>query len=581
MLVLDLRSEQMRLLIVISFILNFSDAIDSGCGGPRKLTELTGTLSSMNYGHASNPFYDNNALCSWYIQAPTDWIITLTFEYMDIEPSFRCTADYIVIHGPWADYVGGPPPAPICGTSPPPPIQAEKDELYVVFVSNENFAYTGFMATYEIKPPPSPTPPEIANSGCDNLRYREGPSGTITSIGFDENSPYTSDAECEWIITAAVGKVITLTFTSFDVEGDELSCRYDALLVYDGPNDTSPLLGNYCGNQGPSPVTSSQHEMYLKFRSDGSIEKSGFLLSYSEVQPPFTCSVGAFQCESSDICLDRSVLCDGRKDCPDESDEAGCPVNDPSCGVPVVDPDFASINIVGGGPAIPGAWPWQVQVRKLSYGQVCGATLINAMWAISAAHCFEPEPLTTSYRLVLGRYTKNIPEPGEEQSIDIRQIVLHENYEQYTFDYDIALLRLARPAVRTDWVVPGCLPGKSQRFTDGEMCQVTGWGQTENTGYDDILKQAGVPVFNSRVCSDLYNGGITSRMMCAGYLQGREDSCQGDSGGPLNCPGGDDRWYLAGITSWGDGCADANAPGVYTRVTAFVDWVQENILKHL
>ena len=82
-------------------------------------------------------------------------IITLTFEYMDIEPSFRCMADYVVVHGPWADYVGKPPPTPYCGTSPPQaPIQAETDEIYVTFVSNDNLVYRGFLAKYEITPPP-------------------------------------------------------------------------------------------------------------------------------------------------------------------------------------------------------------------------------------------------------------------------------------------------------------------------------------------------------------------------------------------------------------------------------------------
>ena len=78
----------------------------------------------------------------------------MTFESMDIEPSFRCTSDYVLVHGPWADYVGGPPPTPLCGSSLPPPIQAETDELWVVFVSNGNLVYTGFMATYEITPRP-------------------------------------------------------------------------------------------------------------------------------------------------------------------------------------------------------------------------------------------------------------------------------------------------------------------------------------------------------------------------------------------------------------------------------------------
>ena len=77
-------------------------------------------------------------------------------------------------------------------------------------------------------------------------------------------------------------QVIELTFDLFDVEGDELNCRYDALIVHDGPNSSAPVLGYYCGNQGPSPVTSSQHEMTLIFKSDSSVQRSGFSVSYIE-----------------------------------------------------------------------------------------------------------------------------------------------------------------------------------------------------------------------------------------------------------------------------------------------------------
>ena len=56
---------------------------------------------------------------------------------------------------------------------------------------------------------------------------------------------------------------------------------------------------------------------------------------------------------------------------------------------------------------------------------------------------------------------------------------------------------------------------------------------------------------------------------------------KGDSGGPLNCLGGDNRWYLAGITSWGNGCAEADAPGVYTRITEFDAWIKNTILSNL
>ena len=88
-----------------------------------------------------------------------------------------------------------------------------------------------------------------------------------------------------------------------------------------------------------------------------------------------------------------------------------------------------------------------------------------------------------------------------------------------------------------------------------------------------------MPVLTQQECRDSKYGAaaITDNMICAGFLEGGKDSCQGDSGGPMHVAFGNTTQYqLAGIVSWGEGCARPNAPGVYTRVNRYLDWIQRN-----
>lgn len=95
--------------------------------------------------------------------------------------------------------------------------------------------------------------------------------------------------------------------------------------------------------------------------------------------------------------------------------------------------------------------------------------------------------------------------------------------------------------------------------------------------YSRTLLQAWVPLLPTWKCKKRYGERYTSRMLCAGSLSDRRrvDSCQGDSGGPLVCQGEGGRWVLTGIISWGHGCGDPSFPGVYTRVSRFLRWIDQ------
>uniref|UniRef100_A0A672G4C4 Peptidase S1 domain-containing protein n=1 Tax=Salarias fasciatus TaxID=181472 RepID=A0A672G4C4_SALFA len=255
-------------------------------------------------------------------------------------------------------------------------------------------------------------------------------------------------------------------------------------------------------------------------------------------------------------CYFKTLLC-----LPEPSCLGVCPV----CG-------RASLNnrIVGGEVAPEGNWPWQVSLNRFGV-QFCGGSLINEEWVLSAAHCFQG--LTTA-RLTahLGRQSQSGPNPNE-QSWSISQIVSHPNYSNVTEDNDIALLRLSSPATFTSSIVPVCLAAPGSAAHTGVNVWVTGWGNTEPRLTPAMLPCVEVPVVGNRQCNcNLGVGRITDNMLCAGLTEGGRDACQGDSGGPLVSRQGG-VWVQLGIVSFGSGCANPGLPGVYTRVSRYMSWI--------
>ncbi len=248
--------------------------------------------------------------------------------------------------------------------------------------------------------------------------------------------------------------------------------------------------------------------------------------------------------------------------------------------------DDISGQIVGGQLANPGEWPWQVAlvdsnaVAPHFYNyQFCGGSLINPFWVLTAAHCVTENngslSPASSINIVAGIYNLNTPSAGYQRR-SVTQIIRHENYNPNTTDFDVALLRLDSPvtlggsgAARTGLIplVPAAIGNLA-----GVNSWVTGWGDTTGTGsYPEQLREVNVPIISNVNCNTKYGGGITSNMLCAGYSG--HDSCFGDSGGPLMVTNSG-QFQQAGIVSWGGNiCGDPTEPGVYTRVSQFVDWI--------
>ncbi|MBO9666953.1 MAG: serine protease [Bdellovibrio sp.] len=239
--------------------------------------------------------------------------------------------------------------------------------------------------------------------------------------------------------------------------------------------------------------------------------------------------------------------------------------------------DKVSSYIVGGVEASPGEFPWIGSIQDNEGWAYCGATLIKKNWVITAAHCVKRY---APAQILLGLYEKSKPEQAEHMTT--KKVVTHPLYKNLYNDYDFALIQLDHDSAiepielnKEEIVIPidsNSLP---------VMSTVAGWGDMgPNTEDPDKLMKVDVPLVSRIKCQSEYGPigyDITDRMLCAGYEEGGKDSCQGDSGGPLIIRTTRNKTLLAGVVSWGMGCARPNFAGVYSKINSVIEWIEKEI----
>ncbi|XP_031701458.1 trypsin [Anarrhichthys ocellatus] len=231
--------------------------------------------------------------------------------------------------------------------------------------------------------------------------------------------------------------------------------------------------------------------------------------------------------------------------------------------------------IVGGYAPVPHSIKYIVSIQTTQRQHLCGGSLINKYWVITAAHC---NIGVNKMMIVAGDYSLTIYE-GTEQEILPQLLFPHPEYNSITTNNDIMLIKLRAPVYLNSYVSIALLPRQGASIAVGRLCRVSGWGYTSPNGgqIPSTLRTVMLPIVSTQQCnsSGSFDGSITENMLCAGFSTGGKDACQGDSGGPLVCEG-----RIYGLVSWGRGCADAQFPGVYTAVSKFRNWIDNTIFSY-
>uniref|UniRef100_A0A182QMC8 Peptidase S1 domain-containing protein n=1 Tax=Anopheles farauti TaxID=69004 RepID=A0A182QMC8_9DIPT len=230
--------------------------------------------------------------------------------------------------------------------------------------------------------------------------------------------------------------------------------------------------------------------------------------------------------------------------------------------------------LVGGGPAVIGAYPAQVAVQ-IGTTSFCGGSILNQNHILTAAGCVldANQNLIAANQLTVRAGVLTVDQNAP--ALAVNRIFPHPHYNPWTFENDLAVLRLTNNIQFPQAAVPNMAPAvlNHRIVPDGYTCQVVGWNwqvATQNVP----LQVLAVPMAERETCNTEHNGLLLDSMVCTQLTTATHGVCTANRGGGLYCND-----LLTGVASFGFGCGTNSTTTVYTQVRYFDHWIQQQFTR--
>ncbi|KAM9359736.1 mannan-binding lectin serine protease 1 [Symphorus nematophorus] len=528
--------------------------------------ERSGVLSSVDF---PSP-YPKSSECSYRIEVEPGFRLRLLFDpHFDVEdhPDVRCPYDHVKITA------GSSVFGPFCGDRSPGEIQTDSNVVTVTFHSDNSGENAGWRITYT-----------ATGSQC---QVPEAPPHALLNPVQSEYS-----FKDHILVTCESGYRL--------MKGGDYLDHYQLDCQSDGSWSSRPPLCHLVDCGSPKVVAMAD----VVFDSHDNSTLFGSVVHYVCREDARNMS---YSCGPSGLWI---------------SSESGTKLPNclPACGRPSRSLPPQVKRIVGGRSAEPGLFPWQVLLSVEDLSRVPedrwfgSGALLSESWVLTAAHVLRSQRRDTSVvpvapehvKVFLGLHDAGDKRQATNRSVD--EILLHPNFQPDNYNNDIALLRLTEQVEFNQLVRPVCLPPPHSKDDPpsplpNSLGVVAGWGISNlNTSSSslssssstlssdlamtsDLLQYVKLPVVSQDECQASYASrsisyNITNNMFCAGFFEGGRDTCLGDSGGAFVMEDAvSQRWVVFGLVSWGgpEECGSQRVYGVYTRVTKYVEWIQEQL----